>query len=308
MKITIAICTRRRPIMLRRTLDAFTNLQTEGFAFGVVVVENDDSPANRALVGEFADRLDIRYAHEPRQGLCFARNRSFDEAMATGADWIATTDDDTWPEPDWLRRLLDMATSAPGIDAVAGLTRTPDRRRGRWSLPERTTQKIETGAPATYMSTSNFFLSRAVIEEGFRFDPAYNLTGGEDTEFLRALRVAGKRVLWTNEAIVNAPIAEDRKGLRVALRRQIAGYSQMPSIRRKYDGAIVGSLKTLRRMLRLAARALIWLPAGLVNLALRREAGPRYLMRSLDAGATALGLFLGLIGYRVQAYRETDGN
>lgn len=308
MKITVALCTRRRPVMLRRVLDAMSRLDTKGFALSLVVVENDDAPQNRALVESYGNQLDIRYVHEPRQGLCFARNRAFEEALKESPDWVATTDDDTWPEPDWLERMLELAAARPEADAIAGQTRPIGPEPGKWSLPRLDARRFETGARATYMSTSNFFIRRSVLEEGFRFDPAYNLSGGEDTEFLRGLRVAGKVVLWTNDAIVNSPVTSERQGLRYKIRRVVTGYSQMPSIRRKYDGPVMGTLKTLRRIIRLVVRALGWLLAGLVGLALRREAGPRDVMQALNAAAMAAGLFLGMVGYRAQPYRKTDGH
>ncbi len=297
--------------MLGRALEAFTRLEVSEFALKVVVVENDDEPRVGPVLEDFRDRLDITFAHEPRPGICRARNRALDVAFETGADWIATTDDDNYPDPDWLVRLLDVTRRFPEAEAVSGDVRVLRPEGARWRMPMPEGRKRQTGDVATYMGAANFMISRALVDPeggGFRFDLGYNLTGGEDLDFLLTLKGAGKKVIWTREAIVNVPVEAGRSKTGKAIQRRILAYAQVPSILRKHRGFWVGSAKVIRRILRMVLRALMQMPGALVAWGIGRQDAADRLMDVAGQLLAALGLMLGFWGFRGRPYRKTDGN
>jgi GT2 family glycosyltransferase len=96
---TVAICTRNRADDLKRALTGLLQLSDDGQEF--LVVDNcpsDDS--TRELVSQYSG---VRYVREEMPGLNIARNRALREARN---DLIVFCDDDTVPEPGWLRALL----------------------------------------------------------------------------------------------------------------------------------------------------------------------------------------------------------
>lgn len=87
----------------------------------VIVVDNGSRDGSGDLARAFAaraPRLRLQVLEEDRTGATFARNRGV--ATASG-DFVAFTDADCEPAPDWLERLL--AAFRPGIGAVAGRIR-----------------------------------------------------------------------------------------------------------------------------------------------------------------------------------------
>src|SRR6478609_6300178 len=100
-ELVVAICTFRRREGLERTLSALARTQRPDVTVAVLVVDNDPDGSAAWL----RDRTDLvpvplRYAHEPRSGLTYARNRAIDEVR--GATAIVFLDDDEAPSEAWL--------------------------------------------------------------------------------------------------------------------------------------------------------------------------------------------------------------
>jgi succinoglycan biosynthesis protein ExoM len=105
-RITVCICTYQRPRMLQRLLEALEVQQANGrYAHNVVVADNDPARSARAVVDAFSARsmLKVTYGSEPRKNIALARNLAL--SLAEG-EFVAFIDDDEFPEPDWLLRML----------------------------------------------------------------------------------------------------------------------------------------------------------------------------------------------------------
>ncbi len=111
---TVAICTRDRTDDLKRCLDALVEMPDEGQEILVV----DNAPATDATRTLVADYPRVRYVLEDRPGLDCARNRALHEAQG---EIVAFTDDDSVPDPNWLRAILPNF-SDPLVLCVTGLT------------------------------------------------------------------------------------------------------------------------------------------------------------------------------------------
>jgi GT2 family glycosyltransferase len=85
----------------------------------VVVVDNDDdaAPLDAAFTAAFGDDPRVRWVHEPRQGLSFARNAGL--AAARG-EYVVFTDDDVLVDEHWVARLVEAFDAAPGVACVTG--------------------------------------------------------------------------------------------------------------------------------------------------------------------------------------------
>jgi glucosyl-dolichyl phosphate glucuronosyltransferase len=105
--VTVLICTYNRSSILSETLDAILAApRRSDYDVELIVVDNNSTDGTRDVVEQVAARapIPVRCAYEPRQGKSFALNHGLQ--MSRG-DVIAHTDDDVWPEPEWLDRIVD---------------------------------------------------------------------------------------------------------------------------------------------------------------------------------------------------------
>ena len=115
--VTVVIPTYGRPRQLKACLAALAE-QTLAEPWEVVVVD-DGSPQTLDSVGPaWSGRLDLRVIRQDNAGPAAARNRGVQEARGT---FIAFTDDDCLPEPQWLDTLVRAARERPGA-LVGGTT------------------------------------------------------------------------------------------------------------------------------------------------------------------------------------------
>jgi GT2 family glycosyltransferase len=118
--LTVAICTKDRPALLRRLLGSLLppveRARAEGQVAEVLVVDN--APSDSATRDAVAAHPGVRHEVEPRAGLDFARNRAL--AAATG-EWIAYLDDDVVVDRSWLDGLREAWTENQDAGAFTGL-------------------------------------------------------------------------------------------------------------------------------------------------------------------------------------------
>jgi glycosyltransferase involved in cell wall biosynthesis len=106
-RVSILVCTFNRAALLREALDAMaamappTDCDVE-----IIVVDNNSTDATEQVVADAARRSPFRIVslREASQGKSFALNTGL--AAATG-DIVALTDDDVWPDREWLPRIVD---------------------------------------------------------------------------------------------------------------------------------------------------------------------------------------------------------
>ncbi len=110
---TVVVCTRDRPEDLQRCLEAFMRLPDDGQEYLVI----DNCPATDATMELVKNYPKVRYVREDVPGSSAARNRALREAKH---EFVAFTDDDASPDPNWLRSLLQNF-SDPRVMCVTGL-------------------------------------------------------------------------------------------------------------------------------------------------------------------------------------------
>jgi glucosyl-dolichyl phosphate glucuronosyltransferase len=108
---TILICTYNRAALLRESLQAMSALTPPpDCTVEIIVVDNNSTDATPQVIADASARSPFRIVglRETAQGKSFALNRGL--ADATG-DIIALTDDDVWPDQDWLLRIVERFRS-----------------------------------------------------------------------------------------------------------------------------------------------------------------------------------------------------
>jgi GT2 family glycosyltransferase len=208
----------------------------------VVVVDNDADPApfDAAFTAAFAGEPRVRWVHEPRQGLSFARNAGL--AAAEGS-YVVFTDDDVLVDEHWVARLVDAFDAADDVACVTGAILPAEQetqaqlwleeyggfhkgfRREVFNL---TTHRRDTRLypydSGQFGSGANMAFRTATLRElgGFAVDlgagtPAH---GGEDLDVLRRVVTAGHTIVYEPAAVM---WHRHRQSME-ALRRQMFRY------------------------------------------------------------------------------------
>lgn len=202
--ISVVIATRGRAPELERCLLALSAQTVASADFEVVVCDDgSDEPIAGALapvLAEVRGKVGVRLMRQDHSGPAVARNRG--AAVAAGR-WLAFTDDDCSPAPDWLERLLARFAASPDALIGGGLCTPSD------AAPcDRATQQImdfvyheqERRGGMRLFSTSNLAISADAFHRLGGFSPAFGGPGGEDYDLCARWQARGG-------AVVNAPEA-----------------------------------------------------------------------------------------------------
>jgi glycosyltransferase involved in cell wall biosynthesis len=104
-EFSVIVVTHNRASLLEKTLEALARM-TCRVRWEVLVVDNNSTDETRAVVTAAVETFPIplRYVFEGTPGKYWALNTGIAEARG---QYLAATDDDAYPEPDWLDRALD---------------------------------------------------------------------------------------------------------------------------------------------------------------------------------------------------------
>src|SRR6266567_1932929 len=115
MKLSVAIPSYRRPVDLRRALEALTRQDRP--VDEVIVVARKDDVETHAVVHEFMCLLPVGLQLVDRPGVVEAYNRALD--VATG-DVISFVDDDAAPHADWAGKIVQTLDEDPDLAGIGG--------------------------------------------------------------------------------------------------------------------------------------------------------------------------------------------
>ncbi|MEB3295333.1 MAG: glycosyltransferase [Synechococcales bacterium] len=245
-KVTVVICTRDRPEMLKQAIASLQHLTYPNLE--LLVVDNAPrSDATQILVQTFTkSQPPVRYIREDRPGLDWARNRGI---LAAQGDIVAFTDDDAIVDPGWVDALVRVFADSPVVMAVTGLVVpwelvTPaqvmfEQQGGfgkgydrRWAyFPQGRGLKWTDLGTGIYGTGANMAFRRSLFARIGGFDPALDVgtvTGGAgDLEmFLRVLR-SGGALVYEPAAIVRHQHRRDWAALRSQLAANGAVYAML---------------------------------------------------------------------------------
>jgi GT2 family glycosyltransferase len=190
----------------------------------VIVVDNDSNHAelDTALQEAYGDEPRVRWLHEPRQGLSFARNAGL---TAARGEIVAFTDDDVRVDQQWIEHLLAGFHEADDVACVTGAIlpaelETPAQawleeyggfhkgfRRQVFDLTEhKRAGPLYPYNAGQFGSGANMAFRTDVLRDlgGFALDlgagtPAH---GGEDLDVLRRTITAGHTIVYEPSALL----------------------------------------------------------------------------------------------------------
>jgi glycosyltransferase involved in cell wall biosynthesis len=300
--IGICIPTFRRPDGLRKLLAHVAKLCYAG-PVSIVVVENDaEGRAGLAIVEDLLPSfpLPLRGVIESRRGQTFAYNRGFAELCAAPApDFVAVLDDDEYPAPDWLTRLVSIALSCAADIAggpVLPVFEAPDHWLARSGLyaPAR----FPTGPVKYIYGAGNMLIRTAVLHRYLDspFAEAFAFTGGSDLEFFHRCRRDGRRFAWADDALVFETTPRGRTTMRWLLLRHFRKGSERSRIERAH---VAGAAACAVRW----GKGLGLLAYGMASLPATGWRGRSAMMASLNAVAAGVGRIAAEFGVLYEEYR-----
>ncbi|MFD6517547.1 glycosyltransferase family 2 protein [Rhodococcus sp. NPDC060176] len=236
VSVTLIICTKNRPDMLREVLTSLSALDYRNY--DVLVVDNDPSSGlTPPIVGAFAG---VGIVDAPEPGLSKARNVGL---LTATNEFVAFTDDDVVIDKNWLRELVGGFAVADDVHLVTGLVPTGEvstpaqaffDRRVSWSKNlKRTTYRLSDPPEhdalfpfrvGDFGTGANFAVRRSKMLELGGFDEGLGVGspsgGGEDIDMF-------VRVILDGGALVYAPAARVWHRHRIdpaGLNKQMADY------------------------------------------------------------------------------------
>ncbi|MGV1100375.1 glycosyltransferase [Thiovibrio sp. JS02] len=220
--VDICIITFKRPQSLARLLAGLSRLTLSPEETVRIIVVDNDREATARVVVDRARRnmvLPIIYDVEPIQNIALARNRGL---VHVQAEFVAFIDDDEEPSALWLKELLSSACRFQADVVLGPVVSCFPEDVASWikegGFFDR--QRFLTGTPRDDGGTGNALIRAALFKAlVFRFDPEFGRTGGSDSELLHRLHVAGKKIIWCDEAEVREYIEADRLSLCWLMRR-----------------------------------------------------------------------------------------
>ena len=180
---SVIVPTYRRPNALASCLEALTRLDHPRDRLEVIVVE-DGGPTSafEGLRSRDFGNLRVRWLAQPRRGPAAARNFGARDARMP---FLAFTDDDCRPRPDWLSVFAahrDLSTgSVLGGHTENALTGNVYSSASQALVTYITGFGQLLGSP--FFASSNVCLSRKMFESLGGFDETFPRAGGEDREF-----------------------------------------------------------------------------------------------------------------------------
>jgi GT2 family glycosyltransferase len=207
---TVAVCTRDRPEDLQRTLESLMRLPDDGQEFLVI----DNCPATDATRELVKNYPKMRYVREDLPGSSAARNRALREAKH---EFVAFTDDDAAPDPNWLRSLLGNFSDRRVV-CVTGLIMPLELETEAQEWFERYSphgrgfeRRIFDGAHCNPLIvypvgvSASMVLRKSAIESIGLFDEALGVGTpakcGEDHELYARILTAGYRIVYEPRAL-----------------------------------------------------------------------------------------------------------
>ena len=207
---TVVICTRNRPVLLRKCLDAVALLNPAPDA--VLVVDN--TQGNKETEEE-TRTFGARYIVEPLPGLSRARNRGLAEC---DTDIVAYLDDDAIPAPDWLGILMgpfaDDKTAASTGKVVTPISQSGKRPESPRLLSNNDPHWFEISTFGGMGLGSNMALRKSACVAPTMFDERLGRgapfqIGEESYAFARLLSDGYKAAYLPSAVVFHPPLSRD---------------------------------------------------------------------------------------------------
>jgi glycosyltransferase involved in cell wall biosynthesis len=205
-RISYLISTRNRAKGLAQCLEAV--LKVDFPDWELIVVDNGSTDATADIVRSFQERHPgrIQYVLEPRPGASRGRNAA---VRASSGSILVFSDDDCYPEQDYLQRIEEAFVAEPTIAYLSGRIELFDPNDAPETI--RTSMRPEYYEGHRYIGSgkvvgANMAFRRTVFETVGMFDPLLGpgtpVNGAEDQDMGIRASMSGLRGRYCPEAVV----------------------------------------------------------------------------------------------------------
>lgn len=209
-RISVVVCTHNGEATIGTCLHALCRLDYADFE--VIVV--DDGSTDRTA--EIAAGFDVRLIRTKNYGLSSARNTGLE--AATG-EIVAFTDDDAWPDRDWLRYLAIAFDSGDHV-GIGGPNLPPEDAGVVESAvaraPGSPTHVLLSDQEAEHIPGCNMAFRQGALQAVGGFDPRFTVAG-DDVDICWRLQERGWTIGFSPAAVVHH---RRRRSVRAYLRQQ----------------------------------------------------------------------------------------
>lgn len=303
-RITLGVCTYKRPQMLIECLSSVAQLITPyETEVSVVIVDNEISQQTRDIVELYAAQSNhpMHYIAEPRRGIAHARNAIIEAALAAKADWIVMLDDDQVVPPNWLQS-MKIAQGRGNADVVKCSVRyEPQSARPLWVFPH---DKFESSYGLPTSQTNGVMFRASLVkpatrdgrDAGLRFDERFNLSSGEDRDFFRRAYEAGAYIIRTKDAVATEFVPESKCSFSAQVARVYWQNVTRSMQDRRFSGFISAMFSNSLRCIKSVLNGLLLTIFGSLAFLVHRRFGRRHILKGATKLARAAGICAGLLG------------
>jgi len=200
---SVIIATYRRPSQrLTECLQALASQTCPGDRYEIIIVDDGSPISSRNLVEPFRGDLTLKFPAQSRAGPAAARNNGANQAEGK---YLAFTDDDCAPAPDWLERLAERFALYPecviGGRTLNGLPENPYSAASQLLLDYIYEYCNPDPQSANFFAGDNFALPAHIFSRINGFNTSFFM-GGEDRELCYRLLEKGVRLVYAPEVLV----------------------------------------------------------------------------------------------------------
>lgn len=227
--VSLIFATYKRNNLLEMMLRSFLKLNTQGFSFQIIAVDNCPQKSAKLIIESFFDSLPIIYLHAIEPGKNAAINLGMEYAQG---DLLVFTDDDIEADCNWLSSLVDATNRYPDSSIFGGriLPKYPSNfeRVGknidfsndfvRMAYGEADWPQPEGPIVAERIWGANMAIRRRLFSQELRFNPhigpqGSNYVMGSETEFLLRAYAKGYHGIYVPGALVHHHVREEQLSL-----------------------------------------------------------------------------------------------
>jgi len=201
---SIIIPTYKRPRQVAACMQSLVELDYSPDCFEVIVVDDGGETPLDEVAASSGDRLDVRLLRQPNSGPATARNTG--AARAKG-EFLAFTDDDCRPAPDWLKSLAVRFGKDPdcviGGRTINALPDNPYSSASQLLIDYLYSYYNADPYRARFLASSNLGMAADRFRAIGGFDTTFPRAAGEDREFCDRWLSQGFRIIYASEVIVH---------------------------------------------------------------------------------------------------------
>jgi len=203
VRFSVVVPTFNRPRQLARCLTALAEQTLPRLLFEVVVVDDGGRQSLQPLIDDFAGRLQIKLLRQPNGGCAAARQFGIDHARG---EYLAFTDDDCRPAPDWLAQIEAAVLRDPNCAVAGQTTNASDDDLYAEATQSIVESLVISGRDASgyvrYAPTNNLVFPKAPFFAIGALDRSWRIAGGEDRDLCARWNQAGFRLSYESSVRV----------------------------------------------------------------------------------------------------------